>query len=180
MNVLQLISKRLYQGERVIAIVTFISMMLIMFIQVFFRYVVQSSLAWSEEAMRYLFVITSYFGAACATYEHKHVVIDFLGTICGKFVKGEKRQEAIFSAVDVLVSIVCCGFFIYMSSVMFTYSLDLQAKNHLSTAMLIPLCYVGYAVVAAMVLCAVHYFIEIFTSAGIFSKDLKEMKEGKQ
>lgn len=102
MNVLQLISKRLYQGERVIAIVTFISMMLIMFIQVFFRYVVQSSLAWSEEAMRYLFVITSYFGAACATYEHKHVVIDFLGTICGKFVKGEKRQEAIFSAVDVL------------------------------------------------------------------------------
>lgn len=130
--------------------------------------------------MRYLFVITSYFGAACATYEHKHVVIDFLGTICGKFVKGEKRQEAIFSAVDVLVSIVCCGFFIYMSSVMFTYSLDLQAKNHLSTAMLIPLCYVGYAVVAAMVLCAVHYFIEIFTSAGIFSKDLKEMKEGKQ
>ena len=75
MNVLQLISKRLYQGERVIAIVTFISMMLIMFIQVFFRYVVQSSLAWSEEAMRYLFVITSYFGAACATYEHKHVVV---------------------------------------------------------------------------------------------------------
>ena len=63
---------------------------------------------------------------------------------------------------------------------MFTYSLDLQVNNHLSTAIQFPLCYVGYAVVFAMILCAVHYFLELFTSANTFSKDLKAMKEGEK
>ena len=87
MNVLNKINKGLYEGEKAIAIVSFISMMGVMFLQVFFRYVIKSSIAWTEEAMRYLFVISSFFGAACCTYEGKHVVIDFLGTILEKCVK---------------------------------------------------------------------------------------------
>ena len=162
MKFIKTINKWLYTGERTIAIITFISMMLIMFIQVFFRYVIHSSLAWSEEAMRYLFVVTSFFGAACASYEHKHVVIDFLGTIATKAIKDEGKRETFFSITNLFVCVVCCGFFIYIGRVMLDYAVELQVKNHMSTAMMMPLHYVGYAIVISLFCCAIHFFLEIF------------------
>jgi TRAP-type C4-dicarboxylate transport system permease small subunit len=49
-------------------------------IQVFFRYVVQSSLGWSEELSRYLFVWLIFIGAAVALPKGFHIAIDMLVT----------------------------------------------------------------------------------------------------
>lgn len=178
MKVIKSINKGLYQGERFFTILTFITMMIIMFIQVLFRYVIHAPLAWSEESMRYLFVVTSFFGAACATYEHKHVVIDFLALVVEKLFKGEKQRELIFSGAGCLVNVVCCGFFVYIGTVMFRYSMTLQAKNHLSAAMMMPLWWVGYAISTALYFCAFHNFFGIFETVEVFIKDLKAIKGG--
>ena len=178
MKVIRAIDKGLYQGERVFTIVTFIAMMLIMFIQVFFRYVIHASLAWSEETMRYLFVVSSFFGAACATFEHKHVVIDFLAVVVEKFFKGENHRQVIYAAAGLLVDVVCCGFFIYIGTVMFQYAMELQAKNSLSSAMMMPLWWVGYAVALALYLSAFHNFLNIFETGEDFRKTVKAIKGG--
>jgi len=47
-------------------------------IQVFFRYVVQSSLGWSEELSRYLFVWLIFIGSAVALPKGFHIAIDML------------------------------------------------------------------------------------------------------
>lgn len=180
MKVLNKINKYLYEGEKVFAIASFISMMAIMFLQVFFRYVVKSSIAWSEEAMRYLFVLSSFFGAACCTYEGKHVVIDFLGTILENFVKNERVRAILDDADRVIVDIFCTGFFVYISKVMLDYANKLSADGHVSSVMLIPLCYIGYGIVLAFALCAIHAFLGIFISAGDLCDRLKNKEGGKE
>ena len=167
----------LYHVERTVAVVSFIAMIGIMFIQVFCRYMIHSSLAWSEESMRFLFILTSFFGAGCCSYEHKHVVIDFLGTIVRHFVKEESTQDAIFSAVDVLVSVVCTAFFIYMGNVMLNYAFTLKEQNSLSSAMMMPQWWLGYAIVAALFGCAIHFFLEIFIASGNLIDDIKGGKK---
>ena len=178
MKVIEIINKKVYQGERIVAICTFISMILIMFVQVFFRYVIKESLAWTEEVMRYLFVVTSFFGASCATYEKKHIVIDFLGTILNKVVRSEKKKEVIFSSMDVVVDLICGLFFVYMSMVMGQYAADLYEKNSLSTALQFPLSYICGAVVAALALCAIHYFVNLVVSVTVLIKDAGADKGG--
>lgn len=179
MNTMNKINKGLYQGEKVFAITSFIGMMAIMFLQVFFRYIIKSSLAWSEEAMRYLFVLSSFFGAACCTYENKHVVIDFLGTILEKFIKHE-HTRIIADRIDrVVVDVICTGFFIYISKVMLDYANKLAADGHVSSVMLIPLSYIGYGIVLALGLCALHALLGIFISAGELRIELNK-KGGNQ
>ncbi len=180
MNVLNKINKGLYEGEKAIAIVSFISMMGVMFLQVFFRYVIKSSIAWTEETMRYLFVISSFFGAACCTYEGKHVVIDFLGTILEKCVKNDRTRSIIDDADHVVVDVICTGFFVYISKVMFDYANKLAADGHVSSVMLFPLSYIGYGIALAFILCALHAFIGIFISAGNLSKTLKNKEGGNE
>lgn len=48
--------------------------------QIFFRFVLNSSLIWTEELMRYLFVWLCFITASIAVREHKHISVDFLTT----------------------------------------------------------------------------------------------------
>ena len=56
----------------------FIVMMLAVIAQVFFRYVVEISVPWTEELARLLFVESMLLGMAVAIRRHEHIVVDFL------------------------------------------------------------------------------------------------------
>lgn len=59
-----------------------VTLMAVMFVsvclQVFFRYVLESPLSWSEELARYAFVWISFLGAAMALGKRLHFGIDYL------------------------------------------------------------------------------------------------------
>lgn len=59
-------------------IVTFSSMTILIFLQVLFRYVFKSSLSWSEELARYLFIWLTFLGASIATREKSHINVSVL------------------------------------------------------------------------------------------------------
>ncbi len=54
------------------------SMALVVAVQVFFRYVLNDSLFWSEELARYMLVWLSFLGATVAAYHHLHPGVDVL------------------------------------------------------------------------------------------------------
>lgn len=59
------------------------------FLQVFFRFVVQSPLYWTEELSRYSFVYVVFIGAAWAGKNHMHLGVDyFTSKLPGAFMKG--------------------------------------------------------------------------------------------
>lgn len=159
--------------EKVIMVIFFLAMMIIMFIQVFARYVLHSPLAWTEEVMRFSFILASFFGAAVCTHEHKHVVINFLSLIVGKITKDENKQNVYYAFFDLIVDAVCFVFCLWLTYMMWVYSLDLAAKNQLSTAMLFPMWYIGYGIAASFVLTSFHFALNTASSFKVFNQQRK-------
>jgi TRAP-type C4-dicarboxylate transport system permease small subunit len=56
----------------------YVAMVIVGFSQVLFRYVFHTSLAWSEEFVRYVFIWSVFLTAALAFNLNTHIIIDFL------------------------------------------------------------------------------------------------------
>ena len=63
-------------SDKILAII-FGVIVCIMFVQVVFRYIFNSSLSWSEELVRYLFVWLVFWGGALALKDKMHIGVDF-------------------------------------------------------------------------------------------------------
>ncbi|QJB57410.1 TRAP transporter small permease [Pseudodesulfovibrio sp. zrk46] len=61
-------------------------MAVIIAVQVFMRYVLQSSLDWSEELARYLFIWSVYVGCSYATQKDRHLEVTICRTVFGPTV----------------------------------------------------------------------------------------------
>ena len=84
------------------AVCTLALMVVVTFLQVIFRYVLQNSLDWSEEGARYLFVWTCYLGISYAMHSGSHLEVTVLRS---RFGANGRRLFAVFSMA---VSAVFC------------------------------------------------------------------------
>ncbi len=82
-----------------------LSMALVVAIQVFFRYVLNASLFWSEELARYMLVWLSFFGATVAYYRNLHPGVDALTSR----LSPEKKR-----LTKLMVHLVCMGLALVM------------------------------------------------------------------
>ncbi|MCL2852331.1 MAG: TRAP transporter small permease [Defluviitaleaceae bacterium] len=65
------------------------SMMILICVQVFFRYVLSASIPWSEELGRYIFIWMSFLGVVAVYYKGSHVAFDILpNKLTGVYKKG--------------------------------------------------------------------------------------------
>ena len=55
-----------------------IAMFFVVMLQIFARYVIRASIPWTEELSRYLLVFMTFFGAAVALKENRHITISIL------------------------------------------------------------------------------------------------------
>jgi TRAP-type C4-dicarboxylate transport system permease small subunit len=89
------------------------SLVVIMFIQVFFRYVLNNSLSWSEELAKYLFVWMTFLGAALCLRDKVHIGVDYFVSLLP-----EPLQQAVqrFNLVLIIVfsSVVAVTGFIWV------------------------------------------------------------------
>jgi len=81
----------------------FFLMVLVSLLQVFFRYALNDSLTWSEELARYLFVWTSFLGAAIALHRGMHIEVDILTSVASAPVR---KGMHLFSKAAVVVFLV--------------------------------------------------------------------------
>lgn len=99
--------------------------------QVFFRYVLNNSLFWSEELGRVLLIQLTFFGAAVALKAHAHIGLDFL--VRNLSEKGRKNAA-------LLVQILSSVFFFVMMWYGFQFAmfLKLQSTATLGISRMIP------------------------------------------
>jgi TRAP-type C4-dicarboxylate transport system permease small subunit len=88
-----------------VSIIAFQAALLIL--SVFFRYILNSPIVWSDEIVRYSLVWMTFAGAALATRDDKHILVDVIDTILPE--KGRKISDGF---VD-LVVIAFMAFLIY-------------------------------------------------------------------
>ncbi|GEK32000.1 hypothetical protein KZO01_23090 [Kurthia zopfii] len=70
--------KILDHAERAAITIMMMVMVILIFVQVFTRYVMSDSLGWTEEASRYLFIWLIFLSIGIAFVDKKHISIDIL------------------------------------------------------------------------------------------------------
>ena len=116
MKVLETIFDVIEQGLGVcFVLLMFISVLL----QIFYRYLLQSPLTWTEEVARYSFIWTVLLGAAFAVRRKEHVAMNLL---FDRFPKSVQRYVAVVINGIILISLmyllpVSWSFFSFMKSV---------------------------------------------------------------
>ncbi|MCM3571012.1 TRAP transporter small permease [Neobacillus mesonae] len=130
--------------EAVILIILSILTVVVIFVQVFMRYVMHSSLTWSEELARYAFIWLVYIGVSYGVKKQAHISVDALTWIV------KRRGKFVLS--------ICANIAVLVFSVLLTYfSFEVVAQiNRLSPAMAIPLKYVYAAPLVGFLLTAIR------------------------
>ena len=116
--------------EMSICIVLMSVLSVVLFIQVFFRYVMGASLSWSEELARYMFIWLVYVGIAYGCKVMRHIKID-----AGLYCFPKKARKSVVILGDIIFLVFCV--------VIVYYAWQLERKQimfgQLSPAMQIPM-----------------------------------------
>ncbi len=131
--------------EEFILVLLLIAMTFLMGIQVFSRYVLGSSLSWTEEVTRYLFIwcgflSVSYCSKKCISIKIEQFVAIF-----------PRRGKALFKVVNHTFELI---FFIYMIPFAFSYMMSSVYSGQLSPACGIPMYYIQAAPFISFILVA--------------------------
>lgn len=137
--------------ERFLALQLAVSVIVI-FMQVITRYVLNSSLSWSEELARYLYVWQGWYGISLVERRREHIAIDILKE---KF-HGIPKQ--ILTVVVQLICIFAAAVMAYVGFQMVGFSVASGAK---STALRLPLAVVYAAMPIGCSLYAVRVFFHM-------------------
>ena len=107
------ISKQLNKLLEILCILIFIVMTLVIWGQVFYRYVLNYGIPWAEEIARFLLIWLGFFGSAIVFYEQGHVSIDF---IIEKFSPNRQRW------IKILNLFLALYFFFFLFKYGFDYA----------------------------------------------------------
>lgn len=134
--------------EEYFLVYTMILMVVIVFIQVIFRYILNNSLSWSEELVRYIFVWQVWLGASLGMRINKHIRVDMLVKVLPNLPQ---------KILDILTNLLVLAFYLFLIIYGFQYLQDVISKNMTSTALGIPLAYVYASLPIGSVIIAVRY-----------------------
>lgn len=122
---------------------------LIMFAQVVFRYLLNNSLSWSEELIRFLFVWLTFLGGAIAIRDKSHIAVEF-------FV--ERLPEKYYRTIRIInaMLIVVFTLAIIIIGVLWMY----HSRELRSSALGLPVYIVLYGALPATSLLGLYYSIQ--------------------
>ena len=142
--------------EGYVCVVMLIAMSIIVFMQVICRFILKSSLPWSEEASRYLLVWVSFLGGAYGVRKGAHLGVEAVLLLLPKKLRG------IVELLSMVLGVVLC-------SVILKYGVDIvitqMNRMQYSPAMRIPMGYIYLAIPVGMVLFIVRYIQNIIDKA---------------
>ncbi|MGG0716249.1 TRAP transporter small permease [Robertmurraya massiliosenegalensis] len=135
-------------------------MSVLIVLQVIFRYILESSLPWSEEISRYLMVYIVFFGAALSLRYRQMIAIEFIG---------ERLPKGIRKYLNIFVLVICIVFF----SVLFKVGLDITQQVHmqLAASTRIPMS-IPYAAIP------IGALLLLFNSVGVILEEMQGKKDG--
>lgn len=149
MKTLQKISDTVNKGVSYLGIVVFVVLIVTCVLQVFFRFVIDDSLSWSEELARYAFIWMHMLGISLLIEGSEHATVTAVLDLL---------HGAIRKVVDVLIQLVILanGAIMVWSGAVLAWS----SKSNLSTALSLPMWCINISVAVGGILiifqCIVH------------------------
>ena len=131
--------------ERVLCL-SLVATTLIIFAQIIMRSVFNSSLTWSEELTRYIFIWQIWQGVSIAQKEKQHIRVELLFSV----FKNEKFKDVI----EIIATLILIGFNIFLVIYGREVVLQMIQRGNLSGAMRLPMWLVFLALpVSSFVFC---------------------------
>ena len=140
------------------AFIVFWTLMVIVFMQFFSRYVLNSSLAWTEEIARYLLILLGFVGSITCFRKRSHIFLEFFY----RFVSAN-----VVKILVITVSAINTAFFTFAGVV--TIELALRTHHQAMTSIDLPKGIIYWTVAAscfAMALVTFWEFITLFKKRG--------------
>ncbi|SMO91582.1 TRAP transporter small permease [Paracoccus laeviglucosivorans] len=147
-----------YAPEDWLTLALFWGMALCVFLQFFTRYVLNNSLAWTEEMAANCLVVIVFLGSVMCVRTARHIVVDLLYNFLSRPVG---------RVLEIFVDVLCIAFFAYMSWLMWRYVAIVGSERMVTVDL--PRGAVFYTVLVAFVLM-------LLRSAQNFVKDLTSPK----
>lgn len=143
------------------SILIFLSILtvVVVFIQVFMRYVLGSSLIWSEELARYAFIWMIYIGVSYGVKRQAHISVDAFALLFGR--KGK-------FALDIASNLAFLAFAVILTYYSFEVMLQVTRK---SPAMEIPMYWVYAAPMVGLALTSIRVLQRMITQIQIFRSE---------
>ncbi|WP_051688161.1 TRAP transporter small permease [Desulfofalx alkaliphila] len=129
--------------------------------QVFMRYVMSSSLSWTEEMARFLFIWLVYIGISYGIKMKRHIKID-----AALILLPEKGKKIVWIIADLLFIVFC--YFVIKQGMMLV--IDLYNYGQTSPALGIPMAYVYLAAPLGLSLAVIRLIQSIIQSIRDFNK----------
>ena len=123
-------------------------MAIVNFLQVVFRYVIEGSLPWSEELLRFLFVWTTFLGAGIGVRKGAHLVL----TIIVNNLPPKLKKFVVF------INYLICIAFSAIIGMLGLSVVSMQAEfNVRSSAMVLPMYWISLAIPVSFALIILHF-----------------------
>lgn len=133
--------------EEALMVIFLLAMTLIMGVQVLSRYAFRTSLSWSEEITRYLFIWSGFISVSYCTKKYISIKIE-------QFVAAfPKKGKALFKIVNHTIEII---FFIYLIPFAILYLRSAIESGQVSPACGIPMYYIQAAPLISFILVSIR------------------------
>jgi len=145
--------------ERVILLILLAAMTVVTVLQVFMRYVMESSLTWSEELARFCFIWLVYIGISYGVKRAKHVRVEAILSIVkrrGKFV------------INLIANVLFLYFAIYATYYGFTIMNTIQMSGQMAPSLGIPMSIMYLGMPIGMVLTVIRLIQRIIYETKIY------------
>ena len=141
----------------------------IIFFQIIMRSVFNSSLSWSEELARYVFIWQIWLGMSVGLRDNKHIRVELIFN----FVKGKGAK-----CLNIIASVLCiilCVFLVYYGGKIVLNSFN---KNTLSAAMRMPLWIVYMALPFSCLVTGLRYVYQLYEQVKDFNVTPVQVQKG--
>lgn len=102
----------------------------VVFLQFFTRYVLNSSLGWTEEIARYLLIVVAFLGSAMAVRKRSHIAVEF----CYRYF-GPSGRHRLALVID-LISFIFYGFSAWLTGALALRTKQLMSSVDLSKSLI--------------------------------------------
>lgn len=150
---------RRYTVEDYFTLVIFWSLLLVVFLQFFTRYVLRDSTVWTEEIARYLLIVIGFIGSATAVRKGEHIAVNFLHRYL---------STGVLKWLFYLISMVELSFYGYLSWLTFKLS---QYTTGMMVSIDVPKYFLYYLVFAGWLLMTfrgVQRLLNCFLKSNVF------------
>jgi len=156
------------KAEAFVVNILFIVMLTLIFIQVASRYIFSIPISWSEEVVRYLFVIVSFIGAAVTSFDNTHIEINIIPILSNK-IKNENKRKKVIRYINMLKYIIVIGVSFFMAKLCYQFTLKIYAMGQLTSSLQMPMWFVDALICLGLVLIMLHSAIKLITEMAGFA-----------